>query len=90
MARIAAERRTRSRPLLDQFNSWLEAESPQVLPKCAARAAMDYTLANWAALCRYTESGWLDIDNNAAENSLRGICLGRESIFVTRVVWPMD
>ena len=40
---------------------------------------MDYTLSNWAALCRYTESGWLDIDNNAAENSLRGICLGRKN-----------
>jgi transposase len=79
MSRVAAERQTRSRPLLDQFNSWLETESPKVLPKSAARAAMDYTLSNWAALCRYTESGWLNIDNNAAENSLRGICLGRKN-----------
>ncbi len=40
---------------------------------------MDFTLSNWPALRRYTESGWLDIDNNAAENSLRGICLGRKN-----------
>jgi transposase len=78
-ARIAAERQTRSQPLLEGFHAWLESESPKVLPKSAARAAMDYTLSNWAALCRYVESGWLDIDNNAAENSLRGICLGRRN-----------
>ncbi len=76
---IAAERRTRSRPLLEGFHAWLESEAPKVLPKSAARAAMDYTLANWAALCRYTESGWLDIDHNVAENALRGICLGRRN-----------
>ena len=60
-ARIVAQRQERSRPLLDGFHVWLESESHQVLPKSAARAAMDYTLSNWAALCRYTESGWLDI-----------------------------
>jgi transposase len=78
-ARIAAERQERSRPLLDGLHAWLESESPKVLPKSAPRAAMDYTLSNWAALCRYVESGWLDIDNNEAENSLRGICLGRKN-----------
>ena len=78
-ARVAAQRQARSRPLLCGFHDWLESESPKVLPKSAVRAAMDYTLSNWAALCRYTESGWLDIDNNAAENSLRGICLGRKN-----------
>jgi transposase len=79
VVRIAAERQQRSRPLLDGLHVWLESESPKVLPKSAPRAAMDYTLSNWAALCRYVESGWLDIDNNAAENSLRGICLGRKN-----------
>ena len=32
-ARIAAERQERSRPLLDGFHAWLEAEAPKVLPK---------------------------------------------------------
>jgi hypothetical protein len=43
------------------------------------RGAMDYALNNWAALCVYTEDGWLDIDNNEGENSLRGLCLGRKN-----------
>jgi len=78
-SRIASERQTRSRPLLADFHAWLQTETPKVLPKSDVRAAMDYTLSNWAALCRYTESGWLDADNNAAENALRGIAIGRKN-----------
>lgn len=76
---IAAERQDRSRPLLDGFHSWLEAEAPKVLPKSDVRGAMEYTLKNWAALSVYTEDGWLDIDNNEGENSLRGLCIGRRN-----------
>jgi transposase len=77
--RIAAERQQRSRPLLNDFHAWLDAEAPKVLPKSQVRGAMDYTLNNWAALCVYTEDGGLDIDNNEGENSLRGLCLGRKN-----------
>jgi len=77
--RIAAERQARSRPLLDSFHTWLESESPKVLPKSPVRGAMDYTLNNWAALSVYPEDGRLDIDNNKGENSLRGLCLGRRN-----------
>jgi len=77
--RIASERQERSRPLLDGFHAWLEAEAPKVLPKSAARGAMDYTLSNWTALSVYPNDGWLDIDNNEGENALRGICLGRRN-----------
>lgn len=77
--RIAAERQERSRPLLDRFHTWLEPEASRVLPKSPVRGAMDYTLNNWAALSIYPDDGWLDIDNNEGENSLRGICLGRRN-----------
>ena len=75
-----AERQSRSLPLLEGFHAWLETESPKVLPKSDVRGAMDYTLNNWPALCRYTESGWLDIDNNEGENAVRGIALGRREL----------
>jgi transposase len=77
--RIAAARQERSRPLLASFHAWLEAESPKVLPKSPVRGAMDYTLSNWVALSVYPEDGWLDIDNNEGENSLRGLCIGRRN-----------
>ena len=78
-ARITQERQQRSRPLLDGFHTWLESEAAKVLPKSAVRGAMDYTLSNWAALSVYPEDGWLDIDNNEGENSLRGLCIGRRN-----------
>ena len=77
--RVAAARQQRSRPLLESFHGWLEAEAPEVLPKLPVRGAMDYTLNNWAALTVYLEDGWLDIDNNEGENSLRGLCIGRRN-----------
>ena len=78
-ARIAAERQQRSRPLLHGFHTWLEVESPKLLPKSAVRGAMEYTLSNWAALSVYVEDGRLDIDNNEGENAVRGIALGRKN-----------
>jgi transposase len=78
-ARIAAQRQERSRPLLATFHAWLEAEAPKVLPKSPVRGAMDYTLSNWAALSVYPDDGWLDIDNNEGENSIRGLCIGRRN-----------
>lgn len=77
--RIAAARQERSRPLLADFHGWLVAEAPKVLPKSPVRGAMDYTLSNWAALSRYLEDGWLDIDNNEGENWIRGLCIGRRN-----------
>jgi len=40
----------------------------------AARA-----LSRWDALTRYIEDGHIEIDNNAAERSLRGVALGRKN-----------
>jgi hypothetical protein len=41
--------------------------------------AIGYTLSNWDALVRYCEDGDLEIDNNGAERSLRGIAVGRRN-----------
>jgi hypothetical protein len=79
VARIEAYRQAHAKPLLDEFHAWLESETPKLLPKNPVRQAMDYSLGNWAALCRYVESGWLDIDNNVSENVQRHIALGRKN-----------
>jgi len=78
-ARIAEERQSRARPLLETFQAWLSTEAGKLLPKESMRQAIEYALSNWAALCRYTEAGFLDIDNNEAERALRGIALGRRN-----------
>ncbi len=49
------------------------------MPKCPEGTAISYTLSNWDALVRYCDDGDLEIDNNGAERTLRGIAVGRRN-----------
>jgi transposase len=66
-------------PILEQFRKWLEAQRPEVLPKSPMAEALGYALNNWAALVRYTEAGFLAIDNNVAEREMKRIAIGRKN-----------
>ncbi len=72
-------RQEKSVPLLDGIERYLLAEQPKVLPKSPIGEAIGYALGNWTALKRYTQDGDLEIDNNGAERSLRGIAVGRKN-----------
>ena len=74
-----ALRQVRSKPVLDDIRDYLVREQPQVLPKSPEGQAIAYTLSNWKALTRYCDDGDLEIDNNSAERSLRGIAVGRRN-----------
>ena len=65
--------------MLDDIQAYLKRERPKVLPKSPIGQAMAYTLSNWEALVRYAQDGDLEIDNNGAERSLRGIAVGRRN-----------
>jgi hypothetical protein len=64
---------------LEDIRAYLEREQPLVLPKSPEGQAIAYTLSNWKALVRYAEDGDLEIDNNGAERSLRGVAVGRKN-----------
>jgi transposase len=70
-------------PRLAQFKAWLEsrqvAHGGPVLPKSPMGQAITYALNQWDALWVYTTDGDLAIDNNAAENALRRVALGRKN-----------
>ena len=68
-----------ARPVLDELHAYLLRIREQLLPKSPAGQAVAYALKNWVALTRYCENGDLEIDNNAAERSLRGIAVGRNN-----------
>jgi len=74
-----AERQIHARPLLQSLHQWLTATYAQVSRKSDLAVAIGYTLGNWDALIRYSEDGRIDLDNNAAERSLRGPVLGRKN-----------
>ena len=75
-ARLAV-RQTRSRPALEALFAWMGSERPKVLPKSPLAAAIGYAMGNRAALTRYTDAGFLAIDNNACERALRAVAVGR-------------
>jgi transposase len=66
-------------PILATFHAWLQAQREQVLPKSPLAEAIGYALNQWDALRRYTEAGFLAIDNNAAEREMKRIALGRKN-----------
>ena len=61
------------------FRQWLEQQEADVLPKSPMGQAIGYALSNWSALIRYTEAGFLAIDNNVSERTLREFVLGRKN-----------
>jgi transposase len=78
-ARLMTARAERSRPALESFGAWLEGESRKVLPRSPIGEAIAYSRSNWVALTRYLEAPYLSIDNNATENAIRPIALGRKN-----------
>ena len=74
-----ALRYAKSVPILDDIKKYLEREQREVLPKSPEGQAISYALSNWKALIRYCEDGDLEIDNNGAERSLRGVVVGRKN-----------
>ena len=78
-AQLTAARVGRSRPLLESFGERLEGEARKVLPRSPVGEAIAYARSNWVALSRYLVSPYLSIDNNATENAIRPIALGRKN-----------
>jgi hypothetical protein len=72
-------RQVRSKPLLDSLREWFETTLSKLSRKSDTTAAIRYALSRWDALTRYIEDGHIEIDNNAAERSLRGVALGRKN-----------
>ncbi len=74
-----ALRQERSKPVLEKMEEWLKDQEGHILPKSPIGEAVTYARNQWQALLRYLDDGDLAIDNNAAENALRGIAIGRKN-----------
>ncbi|MDX8382908.1 MAG: IS66 family transposase [Ghiorsea sp.] len=68
-----------SKPILDELKQWLDQHQDSVLPKSAIGKAMAYTRNEWLRLVVYLEDGRLEIDNNAAERSIKPFVIGRKN-----------
>lgn len=66
-------------PILNDLKRWFDATRGRALDNSGLAHAIDYALARWPGLVRYTEDGHFPIDNNPVENALRPIALGRKN-----------
>ena len=74
-----ALRQHRSRPLIAIIKEEMEAAQIAALPASALGKAVCYTLSLWHKLTRFLEHPALELSNNLAENSMRGVALGRKN-----------
>jgi transposase len=74
-----AVRQAYSRPVLNAMKTWLEQTLATLSHKSATAKAIRYALGRWEALGRFCDDGRIEIDNNAAERSLRCVAVGRKN-----------
>jgi transposase len=74
-----ALRQERSRSLLGIIQEEMKAAQVASLPSSALGKAVSYTLSLWYKLTRFLEHPELELSNNLAENSMRGVALGRKN-----------
>ena len=72
-------RQARAKPLLADIHRLLTQGKHSSLPASDLGGAIDYALKRWPTLTRYTDHGFLPIDNNPAENALRPWAVGRKN-----------
>lgn len=69
----------KSKPLLDEFHTWLKRQRQQTLPKSAFGQAITYCINQWDVLNSFLLDGRLEIDNNRAERSIKPFVIGRKN-----------
>ena len=72
-------RQRTARPKLDELAAWFDAQLQKIPGKSDLARAIRYARSRWDALCRYLDDGRLEISNNAAENQIRPVALGRKN-----------
>ncbi len=71
--------RSASRDGVEAFFKWADDTLRRVSAKSDLAKAIRYAVSRRVALTRFCDDGRLEPDNNRAENSLRGIALGRKN-----------
>jgi hypothetical protein len=84
-------RQQRSKPVAEALHAWLTTQRQRLVKADATARAIDYSLSNWLALTTFLGDGAVPIDNNAAENAIRPLAVGRNnanrSLMRSRASW---
>lgn len=72
-------RQRMARPKIEALATWFDAQLKLIPGKSDLARAIRYARSRWDALTRYLDDGRLEISNNAAENQIRPVALGRKN-----------
>ncbi len=72
-------RQDKSKPVFDDLESWLRVQLHRISGKTPLGGAIHYALTRMKKLRPYLDHGFLELDNNAAERSMRPIAVGRKN-----------
>jgi transposase len=72
-------RLSKSKPIFDDLEAWLHAQLTRISGKSPLADAIRYALTRMKKLRPWLDHGFLELDNNAAERSMRPIALGRKN-----------
>jgi transposase len=74
-----AARMARAQPKLDALARWFDEQLKLIPGKSELAKAIRYARSRWEALTCYGGDGRLELSNNAAENAIRPLTLGRKN-----------
>lgn len=69
----------KSKPILAEIKTWLDANQNKYPPKGLMGKAITYATNQWQYVVNYLEDGRIDIDNNFTENRIRPFAIGRKN-----------
>lgn len=74
-----ALRQQKAKPVIDAFHQWLKSLKAKTPPKGLLGKAILYTLNQWEQLTLFLNVGFIPLDNNLAENTIRPFVVGRKN-----------
>jgi transposase len=74
-----AVRAAQSKMVLARLHKALQLLAKKALPSGSVGKAISYAINRWDDLCRYTDHGEVDIDNNGIENAIRPTAIGKKN-----------
>jgi transposase len=74
-----AVRMAKAKPKLDALAGWFDEQLKLISGKSDLAKAIRYARSRWEAITCYCADGRLEISNNAAENQIRPLALGRKN-----------
>lgn len=73
------KRLEKSRPVLDQFKTWLKYQRQRITPKSVTGMAVQYCLNQWDKLEAFLLDGRLELSNNRSERTIKSFVMGRKA-----------